>query len=99
MQDDKRAEIHAAWADRGNDRRAIEANIATNGRWGTLGMAAIALHQDMNFIAFVFVLALFLAYVTEQIPRHLPGRKTLFLVTVGLTIGNLVLLLVLMLWL
>lgn len=76
----------------------IATNVAANGRWGTLGMAAIALHQDFAFVAFGFVLALFLAYVTEQIPRHWAGRKTLFLVTVGLTIGNLISLLVLMLW-
>lgn len=57
-------------------------NIAENGRWGSLGMAAIALHQDQTFLAFVFVLALFLAYVVEQLEGPLNKRAGVLFVTI-----------------
>lgn len=41
-------------------------NVAANGRWGSLGMAVIALHQGQIFFAFQFVLLLLAAYVAEQ---------------------------------
>lgn len=52
----------------------IEANVAANGRWGCLGMAAIALHQGRLFLAFCFVLALLIAYLVEMISERSPAR-------------------------
>lgn len=52
----------------------LEANIAANGRWGCLGMAAIALVNGEGKLAFLFVLALFAAYIVEQLPDGLPSR-------------------------
>lgn len=58
----------------------IEANVSANGRWGCLGMAAIALYLDEPLIAFWFVLALFLAYIVEQLPRALMVPLSLLVV-------------------
>lgn len=49
------------------DRRAYMVNVATNGRWGMAGMAAISLYIDRPLLAFSFVLIILASHLAEAI--------------------------------
>lgn len=69
------------------ERLAIMENAAANGRFGCLGMAAIALHQGAADLAFAFVFTLFLAWVVDQIehrPFHMAASAVVMVYVLGL---------------